>query len=108
MQASTSVSDRWKQVVDEACKRYTIQGVANMFGVTRNSISQYKNHGVLPDVESLIRYCEILDVDVRALIGSGRGGDGDLTSQYTSMVSTLRLLPREAKEELITELVKSL
>lgn len=103
-----SIAERWQSVIKSACEVHGQTGLAELLNVSRTSISHWRNHGVLPDIQSMAEYCRILGVSLVDIV------DGTLETTLPEVRNRNDVwqmaskLPKVDRKKLINELVKSL
>ena len=96
--------------------RISQQALAKVIGVSQQSINQYENQGVEPDVSVLIRIANFFDTSIDYLVGRDfEEGEGyiicrDIDTHEKDILDKYRILPDREKvllDELIDIMISS-
>ena len=88
-------------------KNISQQQLADVIGVTQQSINKYENHSTEPDIDTLVKLADYFETSVDFLIGHTShpdqqtlSEDWTLTREETSLLKDYRQLSREEKESI--------
>ncbi len=83
------------------------QQLADVIGVSQQSINKYENHNVEPDIRTLIAIADYFDTTVDFLIGKGESDKikenrtvYELTSDESFIINRYRMLDKDEKESI--------
>ena len=80
------------------------QQLADVLGVTQQSINKYENHNVEPDIATLIKIADFFDVTVDALIGHSKKATPQdnisLSASEWKLIHDFRSLSQDEKESI--------
>lgn len=81
------------------------QQLADVIGVSQQSINKYENHNVEPDIRTLISIAEYFDTSVDFLIGKGESEKEsctpyELTPDESFIMNRYRMLDKDEKESI--------
>ncbi len=77
------------------------QQLADVIGVTQQSINKYENHSVEPDIETLIKIADYFETTIDYLVGrteNGKENANEITSEEKSMIINFRKLNADEKQ----------
>lgn len=104
----SSPSQKWRSIVDEVCKIQSPKWLSERLGVSLNTVYSWRNHGTLPDVESLLRYCEVLGVSVTDIVCGEQPAQPKAAPQKVDVMAEALKLPASERKKLVIELVASI
>lgn len=88
-------------------KNISQQQLADVIGVTQQSINKYENHSTEPDIATLMQIADYFETSVDFLIGHTSlpdqqtpSEDWSLTREETSLLKDYRQLSKEEKESI--------
>lgn len=81
------------------------QQLADVIGVSQQSINKYENHNVEPDIRTLISIAEYFDTSVDFLVGKGEAEKEsctpyELTPDEAFIMNRYRMLDKDEKESI--------
>ncbi len=83
------------------------QQLADIIGVTQQSINKYENHKIEPDIDTLIRLASFFDTSIDYLVGHSSVrriiedvSRYDLNADETQLMEKYRMLSKTQKETL--------
>lgn len=86
-------------------KNISQQQLADIIGVSQQSINKYENHNVEPDIETLIKIADYFNTSVDYLIGHTdiehiieNVNHYDLNEEETTVIDQYRLLDQKKKD----------
>lgn len=77
------------------------QQLADVIGVTQQSINKYENHPVEPDIETLIKIADYFETTIDYLVGrteNSKENTNEITSEEKSMIFNFRKLNADEKQ----------
>lgn len=77
------------------------QQLADVIGVTQQSINKYENHSVEPDIETLIKIADYFETTIDYLVGrteNSKENANEITSEEKSMIFNFRKLNADEKQ----------
>ena len=88
-------------------KNISQQQLADVIGVTQQSINKYENHSTEPDIDTLVKIADFFETSVDFLIGHTSVADGQhpteewsLTREESGLLRDYRQLSKEEKESI--------
>ncbi len=79
------------------------QQLADVIGVSQQSVNKYENHSIEPDVATLIKIADYFGVTVDYLIGHANEREAErrgITDEEFSIVSNYRKLSQKERESI--------
>ena len=84
------------------------QQLADVIGISQQSINKYENHNIEPDISTLIAFADYFNTSVDYLIGNtdiDRKIEAvhqyDLNNEEAALIEKFRLLSREEKDSIL-------
>ena len=88
-------------------KRVSQQQLAEILGISQQSVNKYENHGVEPDIDTLIRIAKYFNTSVDYLIGNTdinriieKVEKYDLNTEECELINGFRMLNKPEKDSL--------
>lgn len=88
-------------------KNISQQQLADLIGVSQQSINKYENHSIEPDINTLIHLSQLFDISVDYLIGNSdiprkieAVSAFDLNNDEARLIDSYRLLTQKEKESI--------
>lgn len=81
------------------------QALAEVIGVSQQSINKYENHNIEPDIDTLIRIADYFETTVDYLIGHAeaeRISPYDLSTAEMKLIDNYRMLSKKHRDLLST------
>ncbi len=86
-------------------KKISQQQLADVIGVSQQSINKYENHNVEPDIRTLIALAEYFDTSVDFIVGKGETereacASFELSPDEAFIINRYRMLDKDEKESI--------
>ena len=85
----------------------TQKQLADVIGVSQQSINKYENHNIEPDIETLKRIADYFDTSIDFLVGfsserrkTGLSNSQDISRQESSLIRKYRILTPKEKQSI--------